>query len=312
MKMPLRPVILACLVGLLAGLLLSSFAPVPTRAACDCPEPLPPREALMASVAVFSGTVTAIDVLDDVGMNKMHFDVGSVWRDPMQYDFSVLSPQDPDDCGVEFELGKQYIVYATRMDIGDLKGALITDRCSRTREPNEDEIRELGHPQPCCWDVVGGGESHFTADSVRTGEYFTLALETYGLMGQSMYSIHPDPHLAEFSPPRSDQGRGQDCWPSEPGRLCRAFSFRALRPGELTVWSSVNDEIEECTDGMGCAHVFRNWNLGSARIYIEENPDFPSPTDFPTPLPTPSVVPTQTPIQLIVLPLLGRRSSVDR
>ena len=283
MNLKIRVFALAVLTGLMAGLFLSALAPAPTRAACDCPELPSPYQAMSKSAAVFSGTVTAVDALDDIGMNRISFDVDRVWRHRGPGAFSVLSPQSADDCGLEFEIGKAYIVYAIRRDVGSLQEILFSDQCSRTRPPNEEEVRALSAPCDSCRDLRPVIHARTNVSQVRAGEVFTLYLEAFYPMTRPRSIRFSDPSLVELL--SKDEIRFQD-----------GFQIQALRPGVLEIHARDMGEIGACDGGLGCVWAWVDYQTEEpAVVTILPNPDFPTPTNSPTTTPTRTRRPTRTP-----------------
>ncbi len=103
--------------------------------ACSCLPPSPPEEAFMESDAVFTGVVSDID------SNELGFDVtftvsGSYGEESLTNEIIVSTAKDSAACGISFEDGEEYLVYATQ-DEGEYSANL----CSRTTQitsANED------------------------------------------------------------------------------------------------------------------------------------------------------------------------------
>ncbi len=137
--------VLAFALGLSAGLLLPSGR---IAKACSCLPPPPPAQALDESDAVFDGTVARIETVDPTdhfsGL-RIHFVVHTQWKGVTEGRVHVLTAGDSAMCGVFFELGRRYIVYASDQDED---GLLETHLCTRTRLWDEDEAIELGPVEP--------------------------------------------------------------------------------------------------------------------------------------------------------------------
>lgn len=134
-----------CLKTLVLGLLVNSAL------ACDCDMPPAPKKALQQAAAVFVGQVTQIKILDkkeyhgDYAM-QVQFKVANSWKGVNGAQAVVQTGAEGGaDCGYDFEVGHEYLVYAYTLP-GDK--TLITGLCSRTR-PIEDatpDLAALGRP----------------------------------------------------------------------------------------------------------------------------------------------------------------------
>lgn len=124
-----------------------NYSPI-TSYACSCAEPYPVKEELERSSAVFSGKVVGI-----IDKNKskfiqssadpiaVRFEVEESWKGLSQTQIIVYTERDSSSCGYEFDLGKEYLVYAREVD-----GELRVSFCSRTAllSAAVKDIEELG------------------------------------------------------------------------------------------------------------------------------------------------------------------------
>ena len=127
-------------------LLLIFLKPLPV-AACSCAEPPPPREALVNAEAVFSGEVTKIK---NKGTNSkiVNFTVNETWKGVSETEVLIATGSDSAGCGIEFIVGKEYLVYANASDMyGDQ--SLSSTICDRTTEfeKGTEDITILGQGQ---------------------------------------------------------------------------------------------------------------------------------------------------------------------
>lgn len=106
---------------------LFTVAPPRVVYACSCIMPGTPQEELSRADAVFGGTVTSIERVDQMTL-RVTFDVGRIWKGPSAPTLSVTTAGDSAACGYQFQPGAEYIVYATGQD-----GSLVTSLCSRTQ-----------------------------------------------------------------------------------------------------------------------------------------------------------------------------------
>jgi hypothetical protein len=107
--------------------------------ACSCFPPGTPTEELEKSDAVFSGKV--IDVKTDDSTLRAKIRVKESWKGMDSKEVTLNTSIDSAGCGVNFETGKEYIVYAYQED-----GKYITYLCSRTAElvHAQEDLKELG------------------------------------------------------------------------------------------------------------------------------------------------------------------------
>ena len=102
--------------------------------ACSCAETRDVGETFERSDAVFSGKVVKIDEEppDEVGpfpfLGPVTFEVEEAWKGASESDVVVYGQGPAVSCGINFEKGGTYLVYAHRTD-----GRLATDYCGRTK-----------------------------------------------------------------------------------------------------------------------------------------------------------------------------------
>lgn len=119
--------------------------------ACSCISPPPPEVALDKADAVFSGEVVEITenerIIRGYG-NNIHFKVDKVWKGTDASEIVVTTGYGGGDCGISFEKGQQYLVYATLSDMY-VKNALSTTICHRTTEISSatEDLNALGEGQ---------------------------------------------------------------------------------------------------------------------------------------------------------------------
>ncbi len=123
-------------------LFITATAQPRTASACSCLPPGSPQESMESSVAVFAGRVSSVMPAPEYG-NNVTFNVTQSWKGPTGADISVFTASDSAACGVNFETGKDYIVYASaNEDDGTLRASL----CSRTHKlmVNDEDLAALG------------------------------------------------------------------------------------------------------------------------------------------------------------------------
>jgi hypothetical protein len=131
--------------------------------ACTCAETRGVEEALERSSAVFSGKATKVEEFSSespetgdalLGLGPVTFEVQEAWKGASG-DSVVVYGQGPGiSCGLDFERGETYLVYAYRID-----GYLGTDYCGRTKplsyagsdiselKASRDSLPETGGPR---------------------------------------------------------------------------------------------------------------------------------------------------------------------
>ncbi|NLF63841.1 MAG: hypothetical protein GX579_04500 [Chloroflexi bacterium] len=122
------------LTGVTLFLMLLALLGAPRPAvACSCLPPPPPLAAREQAVAVFAGTVTAVD---DFSLSPLRssadpihvtFAVSDVWKGEVTTETVITTARDSASCGFEFSTGQDYLVYAYAGE-----GGLQTNLCSRT------------------------------------------------------------------------------------------------------------------------------------------------------------------------------------
>lgn len=112
-------------------LAISLVGYVPKAKACSCIPPEPPLEAMAKADIVFAGKVADIDapavMTSTLDENKITFNVSRAWKGVEMNPFYVYSSGSSASCGYEFEVGKEYLVYAYDDD-----GRPATGLCTRT------------------------------------------------------------------------------------------------------------------------------------------------------------------------------------
>jgi hypothetical protein len=133
-------VLLACVVLLLAA---------QAGYACDCglPSAGKPLKQVVArarkkSMAVFSGTVVAIDRKPGDLYVTVRFKIEEFWKGALNKEAAVFTGHGGGDCGYKFEVGQRYLVYAYRYNDTELG----TNICQRTADWIEaaEDLKVLG------------------------------------------------------------------------------------------------------------------------------------------------------------------------
>jgi hypothetical protein len=116
--------------------------------ACTCEEPLSANRELDRSSAVFRGEVTEIRKADDHEHGlKVLLKVNEVWKGVHESEVTIRTAKDGAACGFEFQVGKEYLVYAGIND-AYTSDNLMTGICDRTSQvvmkQAQDDMEVLG------------------------------------------------------------------------------------------------------------------------------------------------------------------------
>ncbi len=131
---------------------MATLVGAPRASACSCEtvgaDPPDYRHALQTTDAVFRGTVREVLEPRSLVVRVVLFDVDAVWAGPKAERVLVVTGAGGGDCGYSFEVGKTYVVWATRYD-GWLPAELGTSTCSFTvpLESAKDQLAQLGKPR---------------------------------------------------------------------------------------------------------------------------------------------------------------------
>ncbi|WP_223701459.1 hypothetical protein [Sutcliffiella deserti] len=118
-----------------------SFSFVQSSSACSCLKPGSPLEELQKYDAVFAGEIINVDEKWSSNRKKVKIKVKDTWKGINITEVNVYTYKDSAGCGVNFELGKEYIVYANLED-----GIYTSSLCSRTAElaNAQEDLQQLG------------------------------------------------------------------------------------------------------------------------------------------------------------------------
>lgn len=117
------------LAALFVAFLIASPLPV---SACSCTNNLTTLEEFGYAQLVFTGRVTSIQP-DPYGTLAVEFEPINRWKGPLQYVQLVITPLNSAGCGYEFEVGQDYLVFASLYGYGPTYTPTpFTHLCSRT------------------------------------------------------------------------------------------------------------------------------------------------------------------------------------
>ena len=153
-------------------LLLTASVGIQLAQACSCVTPFLPQAAFEASYAVFLGEVikTRRDGQDiNQGNLFATFRVRQIWKGDLEAEEVVMTGPNSAACGVGFQKGKRYLVYASQRD-----GHLYTHLCSRTMRADGayTDIDALGPPIRLLEEPSRGGCGGLTNIAALQGMFF--------------------------------------------------------------------------------------------------------------------------------------------
>ncbi|WP_052345893.1 hypothetical protein [Paucisalibacillus sp. EB02] len=124
-------------------LIVLSFLLFPIySSACTCVEPLSAERELDRSTAVFRGEVKEIRQANDHDYGlKVLLTVNEVWKGVHESEVTIRTARDGAACGFDFQVGKEYLVYAGTNDAFD-NNNLMTGICDRTSQVGMQQAQE--------------------------------------------------------------------------------------------------------------------------------------------------------------------------
>ncbi len=121
-----------------------TFAAAETSLACSCrlsQDSLKKQvsNAYKESAAIFSGTVKSVETAANGNEVIVKFSVKDTWKGAIGKEVTVMTALDSSMCGYDFEVGKEYLVYAYGT-VDELGVGL----CTRTTSmPNQSDVKYL-------------------------------------------------------------------------------------------------------------------------------------------------------------------------
>lgn len=115
---------------------LFSLSIVPTTSyACSCAQPPSVEDELERSQAVFSGKVLEVKEQKNFKgyvKKRVLIEVEETWKGVSESQVIITTGSGGGDCGYEFQVGQEYLVYATESTMYGDKAELVTVICDRT------------------------------------------------------------------------------------------------------------------------------------------------------------------------------------
>ena len=118
---------------------------------CSCVGPGTPQSAVESATAVFTGTVVSVRETTQSTEHErwpvrvVRFRVDGAWKGVNAPEVTVLTGMGGGDCGLDFDRGLRYLVYA----YGGAGRKLSTGLCTRTAPAARagEDLRALGDPE---------------------------------------------------------------------------------------------------------------------------------------------------------------------
>jgi hypothetical protein len=130
------------LLGIFAFLIFSHL----NAFACNCPTVIGVEQELKWKLkqlaAVFSGKVIEINKIPQSRDVSVKIEVKEIWKGLLSKEANIATPEHTGACGVSFEVGKSYLVFASH----SAEGNLITGLCLNDKELEKasEELEILG------------------------------------------------------------------------------------------------------------------------------------------------------------------------
>ena len=131
-----KKILLTMLLSVLFSLISMSIVPT-TSYACSCVEPPSVEDELERSQAVFSGKVLEVKEQKDFRgymKKRVLIEVAETWKGVSESQVFITTGSGGGDCGYEFQVGQEYLVYATESTMYGSQAELVTIICDRTTE----------------------------------------------------------------------------------------------------------------------------------------------------------------------------------
>ncbi len=132
------------ILGIFAFLIFSQF----NVFACSCPTVMSTEQEVKWKLkrlqAVFSGRVVEINRKPHTRDVLVKIRVERFWKGVLYEDLRLTTPESPGACGYTFEIGKSYLVFASRSAQGDLATGLCLNNKELEKATEELEILGIG------------------------------------------------------------------------------------------------------------------------------------------------------------------------
>ena len=147
-----KKIIMTILLSIVFSLISISIGPA-TSHACSCVEPPSVESELERSDAVFSGEVLEVKEQKDFGdfmKKRVLFEVTDTWKGFSESQVIITTGSGGGDCGFEFQVGHEYLVYAVESTMYSDESELVTIICDRTTELTsaQEDLAVLGEGKP--------------------------------------------------------------------------------------------------------------------------------------------------------------------
>jgi len=148
---------------LVLGAVLCGLSGIPSTLACECtnswaatassPEEYV-RLALRSSSMVFLGRVTSVGAMNSQGEFPVTFEVQRAWkgirkREVVLTACGTLACAQKSGCPAVFKEGDEFLVFLTKLPLGECSGQIRMDRSDRERINCALYLKALGQPTFC-------------------------------------------------------------------------------------------------------------------------------------------------------------------
>ena len=121
-----------------------------TSSACDCVKLSSPKEEFERSAIVFSGKVVEINEKQDgSGSKAVRFELSNTFKGHAQSQVVIRTGLSDANCGIKFEKGQEYLVYAYESTMYGAE-SLVSTICTRTNKLvyAQEDLKFLGKGKP--------------------------------------------------------------------------------------------------------------------------------------------------------------------
>jgi hypothetical protein len=94
--------------------------------------------------AVFSGKVIEINKIPQSRDVSVKIEIKEIWKGLLSKEVNIATPESPSACGVSFEIGKSYLVFASHSAEGNLSTGLCLKNKELEKAAKELEILKKG------------------------------------------------------------------------------------------------------------------------------------------------------------------------
>jgi hypothetical protein len=167
--------------------IMTSFIPS-TVYACSCASPPDVEAQFSRSEAVFAGRVLEVKeqrYLNGSMTKAALFEVSHIWKGGTESQIIINTGSGGGDCGLNFEEGKEYLVYAHPSTMYGDKELLITIICDRTNalDQTQEDLAVLGEGK------VPTEQVNLEGNLYRLNPYFWVTMIGIAVIGTTIFFV---------------------------------------------------------------------------------------------------------------------------